>query len=233
VLDRIKAPTLLIQGQADSLFPLSEGEANYRGIAANGTPIRVDWFTGGHDGGAGPVSDQNRLKYLTITWLDYYLKGAGDNPGTGFTFSRVTGFDAETRRLTTSGFRSDAFPDSSGAGPGPVTVAGRPSASPTPGRQSGRHHCPARRRRALASLLSGAASRLARAARGVLPSTPSSTGRRRHAHGPARAASPTGSAVLFVKLYDGGPELRAACRSASPPRPPGQHAGQHATRPPR
>ena len=55
VLDKIKAPTLLIQGQADSLFPLSEAEANYRGIAATGTPVRVDWFTGGHDGGAGPA----------------------------------------------------------------------------------------------------------------------------------------------------------------------------------
>ena len=27
-----------------------------------GTPVRVDWFTGGHDGGAGPQSDQDRLQ---------------------------------------------------------------------------------------------------------------------------------------------------------------------------
>jgi ABC-2 type transport system ATP-binding protein len=64
-LDGIRAPTLLIQGQADSLFPLGEAVANYNGIASRGTPVRVDWFTGGHDGGSGPLSDQNRLRFLT------------------------------------------------------------------------------------------------------------------------------------------------------------------------
>src|SRR5262249_55531467 len=54
VISDIKAPTLLIQGEADSLFPLSEADANARGIAANGTSVKVVWFTGGHDGGAGP-----------------------------------------------------------------------------------------------------------------------------------------------------------------------------------
>ena len=116
VLDKIKAPTLLIQGQADSLFPISEAEANYRGIAANGTPVRVDWFTGGHDGGEGPRSDRDRLRFLTIRWLDYYLLGQGEDPGTGFTYSRVTGFDAETRRITTSGFSTDAYPGLGGVG---------------------------------------------------------------------------------------------------------------------
>src|SRR2546430_13229432 len=41
VLDRITAPTLLIQGQADSLFPLSEADANAKRLAAHGTPVRV------------------------------------------------------------------------------------------------------------------------------------------------------------------------------------------------
>ncbi|MEE3918727.1 CocE/NonD family hydrolase [Micromonospora sp. BRA006-A] len=57
VLDRIKSPTLLVQGEADTLFPLAEADANARGIAAAGTPVRVAWFTGGHDGGSGPTSD--------------------------------------------------------------------------------------------------------------------------------------------------------------------------------
>ena len=50
VLGRITAPTLLIQGEADSLFPLSEGEANAAGIAAHGTRVKVVWTAGGHDG---------------------------------------------------------------------------------------------------------------------------------------------------------------------------------------
>ena len=80
VINRIQVPTLLIQGEADSLFPLSEADANARGIAANGVPVRVAWFTGGHDGGDGPQSDQDRLNYLTVQWLDYYLDHKGAEP---------------------------------------------------------------------------------------------------------------------------------------------------------
>ena len=50
VLKRITAPTLLSQGQQDSLFPLGEADANARGIAADGTPVKVIWRSGGHDG---------------------------------------------------------------------------------------------------------------------------------------------------------------------------------------
>ena len=42
VLDRIKAPTLLVQGEADSLFPLSEGDANARGHRRGRAP-RSRW----------------------------------------------------------------------------------------------------------------------------------------------------------------------------------------------
>ncbi len=53
VLDKITVPTLLTQGTEDSLFPLSEADANARGIAAHGTPVRVVWRPGGHDSGGG------------------------------------------------------------------------------------------------------------------------------------------------------------------------------------
>jgi ABC-2 type transport system ATP-binding protein len=71
VIDRIHAPTLLVQGEADSLFPLSEGDANARGIAANGTPVKVVWEGGGHDGG---LDETDRLRTLTLDWFDHYLK---------------------------------------------------------------------------------------------------------------------------------------------------------------
>ncbi|WP_007509119.1 MULTISPECIES: alpha/beta fold hydrolase [Pseudofrankia] len=50
VLDRITVPTLLIQGERDSLFSLGQADANARGIAARGTPVKEVWRTGGHDG---------------------------------------------------------------------------------------------------------------------------------------------------------------------------------------
>jgi ABC-2 type transport system ATP-binding protein len=49
VIGQITAPTLLTQGEEDSLFPLSEADANARGLAAHGTPVRVVWRQGGHD----------------------------------------------------------------------------------------------------------------------------------------------------------------------------------------
>jgi len=51
VLDKITAPTLLSQGEQDSLFPLGQADANARGIAAHGTPLKEIWRAGGHDGG--------------------------------------------------------------------------------------------------------------------------------------------------------------------------------------
>jgi ABC-2 type transport system ATP-binding protein len=212
LLSRITAPTMLIQGQADTLFPLSEGEANYRGIAATGTPVRVDWFTGGHDGGNGPRSDQDRLRYLTITWLDHYLLNKGDDPGTGFTFSRVSGFDADTRRITTSGFRSDKFPDV-GATTATVTVAGPPQriASPPDGNPAAITALPGSGSGSFSSFLRGVSLEIAGQHANFysdpLPSTLDVVGIPTVS---VRAASPTGEAVLFVKLYDVDPESGAS-----------------------
>ena len=81
VLDRITAPTLLVQGEADSLFPLSEADANARGIAAHGTPVKVVWYGGGHDGG---LDETDRLRSLVLDWFGRYLKRDGSPPDTSF-----------------------------------------------------------------------------------------------------------------------------------------------------
>ncbi|MEI8083570.1 MAG: alpha/beta fold hydrolase, partial [Actinomycetes bacterium] len=74
IVNRIKAPTLLIQGQSDSLFPLSEADANAVGIAGAGTPVKVVWYDGGHDA-AGSGTDE--LQALTLTWFNRSLKRDG------------------------------------------------------------------------------------------------------------------------------------------------------------
>ena len=208
-LSRVTAPTLLIQGQADSLFPLTEAEANYRGLAAAGTPVRVDWFTGGHDGGEGPRSDRDRLRFLTITWLDHYLLGIGDEPGTGFTYSRVTGFDAETRRISTSGFRVDAFPDAGSARTASVALFGppQPVANPPDGNPAAISTLPGGGGGGFSSFLAGFALEVP-GQNGTFISAPLS--QTLDVVGTPtvqiRAASPTGEAVLFVKLYDFDPQ---------------------------
>jgi ABC-2 type transport system ATP-binding protein len=208
-LSRIKAPTLLIQGQADSLFPLSEAEANYRAIAATGTPVRMDWFTGGHDGGQGPQSDRDRLKYLTITWLDYYLMGKGDKPSTGFTFSRVSGFDAESRRLTTSGFSSDTYPDTAAEAPVSVPIAGPPQriANPPDGNPAAITVLPGTGSGGLSGLLSGVSLEIpGQHADFYSEPLANNTDVVGLPTVQLQAAAPTGEAVLFIKLYDFDPQ---------------------------
>jgi ABC-2 type transport system ATP-binding protein len=204
VLDKIKAPALLIQGEVDTLFPLSEADANARGIAATGTPVRVAWFTGGHDGGAGPQTDQDRVKYLTVQWLDHYVKGDGDAPENSFTYSRVAGFSALDRGLVTNGYSTKAYPGMSGTGSTRVSLTGsaQPIANPPNGNP------------AALSSLPGAGGRLSELLGGVAGDIPGQfatfdsapvTGAIEVAGAPAvrlRAASPTGEATLFVKLYD-------------------------------
>ncbi|HET9516950.1 MAG TPA: ATP-binding cassette domain-containing protein, partial [Actinoplanes sp.] len=203
-LRNITAPTLLVQGEADTLFPLSEADANARGIAATGTPVRVAWFTGGHDGGSGPQSDQDRTKYLTAQWLGHYVKGEGAAPANSFTYSQVTGFSAMDRGLVAGGYSTDTYPGLAGTGRTDVTVTGAPQriANPPDGNPA-----------ALSSLpgLGGGLSSLLDGVSGDLPG--------QHAAFTSeplsepvtvvgapvvrlRAASPTGEAVLFVKLYD-------------------------------
>ncbi len=206
VLHRITAPTLLMQGTADSLFPLSEADANAAGIAATGTPVQVAWFTGGHDGGPGPQRDQDRTRELVDRWLDHHLAGRGPDPGTDFTWSRITGFSATGRGLSTTTYRADSYPGLAGGPPVTVTVAGppQPVANPAGG-------FPA----ALSSFPS--AEGLASFVNGVVMDLPGQHARfeseplkapLRIVGAPTvrlRAASPTGEAVLFVKLYDVAP----------------------------
>ncbi|HEX2771164.1 MAG TPA: alpha/beta fold hydrolase, partial [Micromonosporaceae bacterium] len=207
VLDRIKSPTLLIQGEADTLFPLSEADANARGIAAAGTPVRLAWFTGGHDGGSGPQSDQDRLNYLTAQWLGHYVKGEGEPPARTFTWSRIAGFDALDRGLVATGYSVADYPGVAGVASRTVPIEGAAQRIANP---------PAGNPAAISSVpFAGGLSRLLEVAAADLPGQHA-----RFESAPLaepvdvmgaptvsiRAASPTGEAVLFVKLYDVAPD---------------------------
>jgi ABC-2 type transport system ATP-binding protein len=208
VIGRIKAPTLLIQGEADSLFPLSEANANAQALAANGVPVRVAWFTGGHDGGSGPQSDQDRITDLTTEWLDHYLRKTGPKPSDDFSYSRVSGLDTNDNGVVALGFNVSSYPGMSGQTTTNIALAGppQPAANPPGG-------VPA----ALSTLPGTGAGALTSLARNIATDLPGqhadfySLPLRRTVDvvgSPTvsiRAASPTGSATVFVKLYDVDP----------------------------
>ena len=70
IADRITAPVLLGAGQADSLFPLTQANANAEQIV--NAPVKVVWHAGGHDGG---IAETDRLRALTQAWFDQHLRG--------------------------------------------------------------------------------------------------------------------------------------------------------------
>jgi ABC-2 type transport system ATP-binding protein len=125
VLGSITAPTLLIQGQQDSLFPLSEADANARGIAAHGTSVKVIWRSGGHDGPS--QSDTVRLAFQS--WFDARLRDKGSQ-STPFQFSvRGAGLSAASGRTISQTRQVDAgYPGIDGrpALTDTVTIQGQP-----------------------------------------------------------------------------------------------------------
>jgi len=72
ITSKITAPTLLMQGEADSLFPLTESIANAQQIhqAHPNVPLAMIWHSGGHDGG---TDETKRLQLATLTWFNKYL----------------------------------------------------------------------------------------------------------------------------------------------------------------
>lgn len=90
----LKIPTLLIQGQTDTLFNLQESVATYRALKAAGTPVKLVWRSAGHSGGRIPGEEDESLKtdtYLGTTlmeWYDHYLKDDPAVPSLDFTFLR-------------------------------------------------------------------------------------------------------------------------------------------------
>jgi ABC-2 type transport system ATP-binding protein len=111
VTDRITAPTLLSGGEADSLFPLAQLNANAEQIMAAhpGTPVKVVWHGGGHDGG---IDEQDRLNGLAADWFDTYLKDPpGDRSTTSFEITQTSGaVSAQSSGAAPVILRADAYP---------------------------------------------------------------------------------------------------------------------------
>ena len=130
----IKVPTLLMQGQSDSLFPLGQADRAAKAIRANGAPVDVDWIAGGHDGGD---METGRVEGRVTSWFDRYLKddkgadtgpafrvtrtlgqGSGDGEPrlTGVTSGRYPGLEAKQRSIALAG-REQSFDNPPGASP--------------------------------------------------------------------------------------------------------------------
>ncbi|MEU5715760.1 alpha/beta fold hydrolase [Streptomyces sp. NPDC020403] len=124
VADRIDVPTLILQGQSDSLFPLGQADAMAEAVKANGAPVSVDWISGGHDGGD---DEGDRVQGRIGDWFGRYLKKDEDaDTGPGFRVTRTGGVDSTDGAALKRGASSDSYPGlTSGGRKIPLTGAHR------------------------------------------------------------------------------------------------------------
>jgi len=99
-LEHVTAPTLIIQGQADTLFTLNEAEATYRTLQAQGTETSMIWQSWGHSGGmTDPASGELNIgegnletSYVgqrILGWFDRHLRHVEDaDTGPAFAYYR-------------------------------------------------------------------------------------------------------------------------------------------------
>jgi ABC-2 type transport system ATP-binding protein len=112
VVDNITAPTLLMQGERDTLFGLDQADANARAIAAHGTTVAVSWYNGGHDGGSLDQVNRNRI----TNWFTYYLAGSGTRPADDFSYS-VDGPLSDNGLARSRTLQVPSYPGLAGAAP--------------------------------------------------------------------------------------------------------------------
>jgi ABC-2 type transport system ATP-binding protein len=140
VARRIDVPTLLIQGENDSLFGLDQANANYQAIKRNGAPVDMVWFAGGHDGGNQETS---RVNDLTVAWFDRWLmppsppwrpgqraaagqRAAFRSGQPAFAVSRDEGFDPSTDTEVLGVATAPGYPGLRGTRQTQVSLAGPP-----------------------------------------------------------------------------------------------------------
>lgn len=94
-IEKIKIPTLLVQGEQDTLFNLQEAIATYKSLQAQGTDTKMIWQSWGHshstpapgelDFGAPSIRD-SFLGNRFVDWMNHYVRGVSAAP-TGPEFS--------------------------------------------------------------------------------------------------------------------------------------------------
>jgi ABC-2 type transport system ATP-binding protein len=211
VTSHITVPTLLVQGEQDTLFGLDQADANARQIAAAGGTVKVIWYDGGHDGAApGPA-----LRGQIGDWFQHYLRGQGAAPALSFQYD-VQGAFRSNGTPSVRTVTAPAYPGLTGAGTTrqQITLNGPASQfvlNPPGGNPAAVTGLPG-----LNGALGGAASRLTSDVPGENASftsaamsdqlliAGSSTVHLRVAAVPGQA--PGRQAVLFAKLYDVGPD---------------------------
>lgn len=89
ITSKINIPSLIMVGQADSLFDFQQAFDTATEIKTSNpdTPLKLIWHAGGHDGGR---NETDKVNAITLNWFDTYLKETA-TASLGMEVSRVQG----------------------------------------------------------------------------------------------------------------------------------------------
>ena len=73
LLSKIKIPTLITQGTADTLFTLREAITNYAALRSRNVPTRMLWFCGGHGACLTGAGESGHIERAVLAWFARYL----------------------------------------------------------------------------------------------------------------------------------------------------------------
>ena len=116
----ITVPTLLLQGTADGLFTLQQAVINSQILSANGVPVKMVWFCGGHGICLDPGSQAAQTALLTqdtLAWLNQYVAQTGTEANAIPTFQWID----QAGNI----YSANQLPTSAGFQGTPVTASGK------------------------------------------------------------------------------------------------------------
>jgi ABC-2 type transport system ATP-binding protein len=112
----ITVPTMLGQGQADTLFNLQESVATYTALKRQGTPVSLFWQSWGHSDQTkqpGELDMRHPAQSLegkaALAWFDYYVRNRGTAPPQNFSYYRDWVFQA-THDITKAYASAPSYP---------------------------------------------------------------------------------------------------------------------------
>ena len=112
----VRVPTLLGQGQADTLFNLQESVATYTALKRQGTPVSLTWQSWGHSDQTRQPGEldmrhpaQSLQGRMALAWFDHYVRGIGTAPPQNFSYFRDWVFQA-THDITRAYATAPSYP---------------------------------------------------------------------------------------------------------------------------
>jgi len=118
LIDRIRVPTLIVQGTVDTLFTLQEALDNHAALTRSGVPLKMIWFCGGHGICTLPTGPAGFVESNVVDWLSHHL--AGKRVATGPAFEWIADDGA---RRSSARFPLATRPPLEGRGSGTLPIS--------------------------------------------------------------------------------------------------------------